>query len=306
MGGKDGCGPVWIHLNGRLVAEDEARVSVFDRGFLYGDGVFESMRAVGGGVFRLDRHLQRLRRSAEGIGLDLPVRPSGLTAAVKGLLEANRLRDARIRVTVTRGAGRPGDYVEALGPPTVVISASEFAGLDPALHREGVAVVIPSRRQIPPESIDPRIKSISRLGSVLARREARDRGAFEAILLDGLGNLTEGTVSNLFLVEGGRLRTSAAPSEGLPGITREAVIEIARASPIEVAEEALPSRRLFAADEAFLTNTSWEVLPVVRADGRPIGGGVPGPVARELLARYRELLWRECAMAAASGLEGRT
>jgi branched-chain amino acid aminotransferase len=291
---------LWVHLNGRLVADSEARVSVFDRGFLYGDGVFESLRAVGGGVFRLDRHLQRLRRSADGIGLDLPVALSGLAAAVGDLLEANRLRDARIRVTVTRGAGRPGEYVEADGPATVVISSSGFGGLDPALHREGVAAAIPSRRQIPAEALDPQIKSTSRLGSVLARREARNRGAFEAILLDGLGNLTEGTVSNVFLVEGGRLRTPPAPSGGLPGITREAVIEIARAASIEVTEEPLPSRRLFAADEVFLTNTSWEVLPVVRVEGRPVGGGIPGAVARDLLERYRDVLRRECATAAAA------
>lgn len=291
---------MWIHLNGRLVADSEAVVSVFDRGFLYGDGVFESLRSVGGGPFRLDRHLRRLQRSAQGIGLDLPMQPSELAAAVVELLEANHLRDARLRVTVTRGAGRPGEYAEAHGPATLVISASAFAGPDPALHREGVAAAIPSRRQIPPEVLDPQIKSISRLSSVLARREARDRGAFEAILLDSLGNLTEGTVSNLFLVERGGLRTPEAPSGGLPGITREAVIEIARAAAIEVVEEALPSRRLLAADEAFLTNTSWEVLPVVRVDGRPIGSGMPGPVARRLLASYRELLGRECATAAAA------
>jgi branched-chain amino acid aminotransferase len=291
---------VWIHLNGRLVSDREAMVSVFDRGFLYGDGVFESLRAVGGGPFRLDRHLRRLERSARGIGLDLPVPLSALEAAVVEVLGANRLRDARLRVTVTRGAGRPGEYVEASGPATVVISASAFAGLEPALHRDGVAAAVPARRQIPPEALDPQIKSISRLGSVLARREARDRGAFEAILLDGLGNLTEGTVSNVFLVEGGTLRTPDAPSGGLPGITREAVIEIARALSTPVAEEALASGRLLAADEVFLTNTSWEVLPVVRVDGRPIGGGVPGPVARRLLAGYRDLLARECATAAAA------
>jgi len=289
---------VWIHLNGRLVAEGEARISVFDRGFLYGDGVFESMRAVGGGVFRRERHLDRLRRSASGIGLDLPMPLPGLAAAIGDLLEANRLRDARIRVTLTRGAGRPGEYVEAEGPATVVITAAGFAGLDPALHREGVAVAIPPRRLIPPEALDPAIKSISRLSSVLARREARDRGGFEAILLDGGGNLTEGTASNLFLVRDGRLATPPVPAGGLPGITREAVIEIARAAAIPVAEEPLPARLLQDADEAFLTNTSWEVLPVVRAEGRPIGGGSPGPVARDLLLRYREMLRRECGAAA--------
>jgi branched-chain amino acid aminotransferase len=285
---------VWVHLNGRLVPEDEARVSVFDRGFLYGDGIFESMRAAGGVVFRQERHLQRLRRSADAIGLDLsPVSP-GLGAAVGELLDANRLRDARIRITVSRGAGRPGEYVEASGPATVVISTVPFEALDPALYRVGVRVAIPGRRQVPPETLDPAIKSTSRLGSVLARREARDRGAVEAVLLDAAGHLTEGTVSNFFLVVEGRLLTSPTPAGGLPGITREAVIEMARAAGIEVSEEPLPADLLGEAQEAFLTNTSWEVLPVIQVDDRRIGEGIPGPVTLALLDSYRELLRQEC------------
>lgn len=276
-------------------------MSVFDRGFLYGDGVFETMRAVGGVVFRQERHLERLRRSAEGIECALPMAPADLAAAVHDLLRADRLADARIRITLTRGAGRPGDYVEALGPPTVVISAAPFEGLDPALHRDGVGVAIPRRRQIPPGAIDPTIKSTSRLGSVLARREARDRGAFEAVLLDGEGRLTEGTVSNFFLVVDERLLTAAAPSGGLPGITREAVIELARAASIEVREEPLPAGLLERAQEAFLTNTSWDVLPVVRVDDRPIDRGVPGRVTRELQERYRGLIRRECGAASPAG-----
>lgn len=294
---------MWVHLNGRLVPEDEARVSVFDRGFLYGDGIFESMRASGGVVFRQERHLQRLRRSAHAIGLDLaPVFP-GLGAAVGGLLDANRLREARIRITVSRGAGRPGEYVEASGPATVVISAAPFEALDPELYRTGVRVAIPGRRQIPPETLDPAIKSTSRLGSVLARREARDRGAIEAVLLDAAGHLTEGTVSNFFLVVGSRLLTSPTPAGGLPGITREAVIERARAAGIEVSEVHLPADLLGEAQEAFLTNTSWEVLPVVQVDDRRIGQGIPGPITRSLLDAYRELLRQECGAMTRAGTE---
>ena len=297
---------MWVHLNGRLVEESRARLSVFDRGFLYGDGIFESMRAVGGVVFRERRHLERLGRSADGIGLVLPMPASGFSAAVRELLDRNRLTDARIRITVTRGEGRPGDYVESQGPPSVVIAVARFDGLDPTLHRNGVRVVIAHRQQIPPEALDPAIKSISRLGSVLARREARGGGAFEAILLDGEGNLTEGTVSNLFLVLGGRLRTSPAPAGGLPGITRAAVAELARAASVGFSEERLPARLLETADEVFLTNTTWEVLPVVEVDGRPVGTGVPGPVARGLLARYRELVHLECSAGAAGrGREAR-
>ena len=291
---------MWVHLNGRLVEESGAFLSVFDRGLLYGDGIFESMRAVAGVVFREGRHLDRLGRSAAGIGLPLPLTASGFSAAVRDLLDRNRLQDARIRVTITRGEGRPGDYVEAYGPPSVVMSASRFEGVDPSLYRNGVRVAVARRRQIPPETLDPAVKSISRLTSVLARREAREVGAFEAILLDGDGRLTEGTVSNLFLVLGGGLLTPPAPAGGLPGITREAVVELARAASIRVSEEPLPAGSLETADEIFLTNTSWEILPVVRVGERAVGGGVPGPVTRDLLARYRDLVRFECR----SGLAG--
>ena len=295
---------MWIHLNGRLVPEAEARVPVFDRGFLYGDGIFESLRAVGGVVFRSGRHLDRLLRSAEGIGLDLTGRRAALLSVLDEVLTANRLADARLRITVTRGAGQPGDYVGAAGPPTVVVSGAAYRGLEPELYRTGVPIVVPRRRQIPPEALDPAIKSISRLASVLARREARDRGAFESVLLDGEGHLTEGTVSNFFLVVRGRLLTSPAPEGGLPGITREAVVELARASGIEVSEERLPAARVAEAQEAFLTNTSWDVLPVVRADERPVGDGAPGPVTRLLLAAYRDLVRKECASPTAAGRAG--
>ena len=283
-----------IHVNGSLVPESEAAVSVFDRGFLFGDGVFESMRAVRGTIFRLGRHLARLERSAALIGLEPPGVPAGLGEAAVELLRANRLADARLRLTLTRGPGRPGDYAHAPGPPTVVISAAPFTGIEAALHERGVAVAIPERRQVPPEVLDPTIKSISRLSLVLARREAAARGAHEAILLDAAGNLTEGTASNLFLVAGGRLLTPRVPGEALPGITREAVIEVARAAGIEIEEAPVPAAMLQRAEEVFLTNSSWEVLPVVRVDGRPIGAGRPGPVARDLLGRYRDLLRREC------------
>jgi branched-chain amino acid aminotransferase len=285
---------VLVHVNGRLLEEGEASVSVFDRGFLFGDGVFESMRAVSGTVFRLPRHLDRLGNSAAIIGLPLPSPPAGIGGVVRDLLERNGLRDARVRVTVTRGPGRPGEYAEAPGPSTIVIAASAFRGLDPGLYAQGVAAAIPSRRQVPREALEPAIKSISRLGAVLARREARDRGAFEAILLDGEGNLTEGTASNVFLVQGGSLLTPPAPQEGLPGVTREAVIGLAREAGIAVVERRLPASALASAEEAFLTNTSWDVLPVTRVDGRAVGRGSPGRVTLRLLEGYRDLVRREC------------
>ncbi len=286
---------MWIHLNGRLVDEAEARIPVFDRGLLFGDGIFETMRSVAGRIFRLGRHLGRLERSARLIGLALPWQPARAGALLGELLEANGLKEARIRLTITRGPGRPGDYLAAEGPPTVIATAAPFTPLGTGLYESGVRVAIADRRAVPGSAIDASIKSISRLASVLARREARAKGAFEAILLDADGCLTEGTASNLFLVERGGLATPPVPAGGLPGITRETILELARSADLRAREEPLPAERLSAAEEAFLTNTSWEVLPVTRVDGRSIGEGRIGPVTLDLLARYRDLLRRECS-----------
>ena len=282
-----------VYLDGRVVDASLARVSVFDRGFLFGDGVFESMRALDGRVFRIDRHLARLHRSASLIELTLPLTNDAFRAAIDRLLRANNLREARLRLTVTRGPGRPGDYVGTTGPPTTVIAASPFRCLEPDLYDRGVAVVTSARRAIAATAIDPAIKSISRLASVLARREASRAGAFEALMMNADGCLTEGTASNLFLAVDGALSTPAISEGGLPGVTREAVIELAAAAGLEMAERRVPAARLAQAQEVFLTNTSWGVLPVATIDGRPVGAGVPGPIGRLLGEAYRALLRRE-------------
>ena len=251
------------------------------------------MRAYGGHVFRMTRHLDRLADSARLIGLT-PLLPAERQAgSVRELLEANGLRDARIRLTVTRGPGRPGEYAGAGAAPTWVISAAPFAGLEARLYDEGVTLATASRRAVPAEALDPSIKSTSRLASVLARREAHERGAFEAILLDASDHLTEGTASNLFLVREGRLLTPSASRSALPGVTRAAVLEAAAEAGIPASEERLPARHLLDCAELFLTNSSWEVLPVVRIDERIVGDGAPGPITRELLRRYRALVERE-------------
>lgn len=282
-----------VHLNGHLVDAAQASVSIFDRGFLFGDGIFESMRAVGGRVFRLERHLARLQRSAELIEMSLPVSAQQLAAAIGDLLSVNRHRDARIRLTVTRGPGRPGDYLESPGPPTVVMTSSPYRGIDPLLYERGVSVVVSRRHAIPAASIDSAIKSISRLASVLARREAGESNAFEAVHVDAGGHLTEGTASNLFLLVDGVLRTSGVADGVLPGVTREAVIDLARGTGLAVEEGPLPSIMAASATEIFLTNTSWEVLPVTRFDRRSVGDGSPGPTTLGLLDAYRDLVRRE-------------
>jgi branched-chain amino acid aminotransferase len=251
------------------------------------------MRAVGGRVFRLDRHLARLRRSAALIDLSLPQTAAQFATAITRTLDINGLREARLRLTITRGPGRPGDYVEAPGPVTTVITASPFQVLEATHYERGVGVVTSGRQAIPAASIDPAIKSTSRLAMVLARREASQRGGFESLLLNADGCLTEGTASNLFLLVQGELMTPAIEEGGLPGVTREAVIELARESGLRVSEGRVPAGRLAEAEEVFLTNTSWEVLPVTSIDERPVGDGSPGPICGMLLAAYRALLRRE-------------
>jgi len=284
---------VLVLINGRPVDESAALIRVADRGFLFGDAIFESMRAGGGRVFRLERHLDRLERSAALVELaGLPAR-ADLAAEVDEVLTANRLVDARLRLTISRGAGRPGDYVGVEGPPTRVLTATPFAGLERSVVEAGVRVAISARRALPAECLDPAVKSTSRIMSVLARREAQRRGAWEALLLDATGGLTEGTASNVFVVEDGVVHTPSTAGWALPGVTRGAVIEAAAEAGIAVIEGHVPVTRLERATEVFLTNTSWEVLPVVEVDGRPIGSGRPGPVAADLLVRYRAMVRRE-------------
>lgn len=283
-----------VLLNGLPIPEADAAIPISDRGFLFGDALFESMRAYGGVVFRLDRHLERLAQGAAIAGFEAMPDPALLAREVGMVLALNTLLDARVRLTVTRGRGRPGDYVGVDGPPQRVVQASAFAGPDPRHLREGVRIGVADRRAIPASSLDPSIKTTSRMASVLARREAAARGAFEAILLDAAGRVTEGTASNLFVVERGALLTPPVGGAALPGVTRAAVLEAAAEAGIEASEAPIAVDRLLGADEVFLTNSSWEVMPVIAIDATTVGDGRPGPVARLLLSRYGALVRREC------------
>ncbi len=285
----------WVWLNGAVVSGPEARVSVFDHGFLYGDGVFETARSWRGRVFRWVRHRERLGRSLTAARMELPFPLSDLDAAIESCLEANGLRDARIRLTITRGQGGPG--LEAVGDPpspTVVVAASPWRPLPEEKYRNGVSAIVPRIRQTGRGSLDPALKSISRVHLVLARLEATQKGAHEAILLADDGVVTEGTVSNVFLVRDGVIRTPSLESGILEGVTREAVLELARSRARGVEEGRLARPDLAAAEEIFLTNTSWGVLPVTRLDGSPVGDGRAGPAAAELGGRLADLVDSEC------------
>ncbi|HMC82264.1 MAG TPA: aminotransferase class IV [Candidatus Polarisedimenticolia bacterium] len=293
-GGRSGWAP-WIWLNGAVVSGQDARVSVFDHGFLYGDGVFETARSWRGEIFRWARHRERLGRSLTAARMELAFPLTDLDGAIESCLDANGLREARIRLTVTRGEGGPG--LEALGDPpslTVVVAASPWRPLPEGKYRNGVSAIIPRIRQTGRESLDPSLKSISRVHLVLARLEATDRRAHEAILLGDDGEVTEGTVSNVFLVQDGVIRTPSLETGILEGVTREAVLEIARSRARVVEETGLTRRNLEEAEEVFLTNTSWGVLPVTSLEGSSVGNGKPGPTAADLGRLLADLVETEC------------
>ncbi|RJQ32505.1 MAG: branched-chain-amino-acid transaminase [Peptococcaceae bacterium] len=280
----------FVYLNGDYVPAENAKVSVFDHGFLYGDGVFETMRAYGRRVFMLAEHLERLYRSAAIISLVIPYRIEELAAAVEGTIQRNNLSGAYIRLSISRGVGPLGiDPLSCTGP-TVVCMARALAGYPAELYSQGVRAVTVRTRRTPAEALDPAAKTFNFLNNIMAKIEANAAGAYEGIMLNSSGYVAEGTVSNLFLLRRGALLTPAPEAGILPGITRNVVLELAVGQGLKVVETLFGPDELYAAEEMFLTNSSWELLPVVTVDGFPIGGGRPGPVTGLLLDAYRKMV----------------
>jgi branched-chain amino acid aminotransferase len=284
----------FVWLNGEIVPAREARVSVFDRGILLGDGVYETLRVHRGKIFRWEEHAQRLARSLASACFENPPDAGALADAITRCVDANGMPDARIRMTVTRGEGDPGYEMMPGSRPTTIVAASRWRPLPEARTREGVGAIIASRRQTGADNLDPALKSISRIHLVLARMEASRRQAAEAILLGSDGNVREGTASNVFVVEAGKLKTPSTACGILEGVTRAAILELARAEGIGVEEGRLDAADLRRADELFLTNTSWGALPVATLDGAPVGTGRGGATALKLGGMLNELVEREC------------
>ncbi|MEJ2183935.1 MAG: aminotransferase class IV [Nitrospirota bacterium] len=276
-----------VFLGDGLVPEEEARVSVFDHGFLYGDGVYETMRAYGGKVFLMERHLLRLKRSADMIGLGLPRDEAGIGEAVRETLAANGLQEASIRVTVSRGPGPLGLDPALCREPTFLVMARPFKPYPEEYYREGVRVVVPRVRRNLKEALDPRIKSLNFLNNILAKREALQAGAFEALMLNHRGELTECTVSNVFFLRDGRLCTPAVDCGLLDGITRGLVLELARGEGIPVEEGVFREEDIHGAEEVFLTNTSMEAMPVGQVGQRAYPVGETTLLLRRRYAEYR-------------------
>jgi branched-chain amino acid aminotransferase len=277
----------YASVDGHITPAAEARVSVLDNGFTFGDGAYETLRTYGGRPFALARHLRRLRASVARLGFDLPLSDDELRARLEALLAAAGNAEAYIRLLVTRGVGDCSYHFERVQGPTVVMLTKPHVAPAERAYEEGVAVALVDVRRNSPRALDPAIKASSLLNNVLATRAAQAHGAFEALMLNEQGEVCEGAGSNVFVVRQGRVSTPPLAAGILAGITREILMELAPAAGHVVHEQTLTVAELRAADEAFLTSTLKEVLPIGALDGLAVGNGHPGPVTRALLAAYR-------------------
>jgi branched-chain amino acid aminotransferase len=279
---------VWI--NGNLFDKSEAKVSVYDHGFLYGDGVFEGIRIYGGKVFRLREHIDRLYESARHILLEIPLNREQMTQAVLDAVKANAKQDGYIRLVVTRGPGTLGLDPQKCSNPQVIIIVDDISLYPVEFYEKGLRVVTASVIRNHPNALNPRIKSLNYLNNILARIEADRAGCHEAIMLNHNGEVAECTADNIFLVKHGILRTPHLAAGILEGVTRDLILSLAREAKITTQEMALTRHDVYSADEAFLTGTGAEIAPIVECDGRSIGNGKPGPVTRQLRERFQQLV----------------
>lgn len=278
-----------VNINGKLYDKEDAKVSVYDHGLLYGDGVFEGIRSYGGRVFRLEQHLRRLWDSARAICLEIPIQRADLAAAIVDTLKVNNIEDGYIRLVVTRGAGTLGLDPARTSHPQVIIITDHITLYPPELYQKGLEIVTASTIRNHAAALSPRIKSLNYLNNILAKIEGLKAGCVEALMLNTKGEVAECTGDNIFLVHNGELLTPPTDAGILEGVTREAVMELAVDSNREVREVPLARHDVYIADECFLTGTAAEVVPVVKVDNRPIGAGVPGPVTRDLMERFKRL-----------------
>jgi branched-chain amino acid aminotransferase len=278
-----------VFISGKLFDQQDAKISVFDHGLLYGDGVFEGIRSYGGKIFRLDEHLQRLWDSAKAICLEIPMTRQEMAAAMYDTLRANGLQDGYIRVLVTRGAGTLGLDPNRTAHPQVIIIADKISLYPPEYYEKGLEIVTASTIRNHPQALSPRIKSLNYLNNILAKIEGLKAGCIEALMLNTRGDVAECTGDNIFLVRGGALLTPPLEAGILAGVTRGAVIELARKAGRHVAEMPLTRHDVYIADECFLTGTAAEVIPVVKIDNRLIGDGKPGPITLEMKDRFHRL-----------------
>ena len=278
-----------IHINGKLVPKEQAVISVFDHGLLYGDGVFEGIRVYGGKVFLLEEHLKRLYEGARAIRLEIPVSKPELTTAVEETVEANNLQDGYIRLVITRGAGSLGLDIRKTENPQVIIIAATISLYPPELYEQGLKLITASTIRNHPQALSPQVKSLNYLNNILAKIEGTDADCLEALMMNHKGEVAECTGDNIFIVKNGVLKTPPTDAGILEGITRAAVIQLAKQAGLEVQEVTLTRHDIYTADECFLTGSAAEVIAAVSLDGRQIGNGKPGPITKDLKKRFETL-----------------
>jgi branched-chain amino acid aminotransferase len=278
-----------VYVDGKFYAEADAKVSVFDHGLLYGDGIFEGIRFYDGRVFRLEEHIDRLWDSSRSICLQIPMSKTEMTEALLETIRQNDLRDGYIRQIVTRGVGNLGLNPSQCKKPSVIIIVAQIALYPEAVYQNGLTVVTCATRRTNQASLNPAVKSLNYLNNVMARIEANLAGADEALMLNDAGNVAECTADNVFIIKRGQIFTPPITAGALRGITRSVAFEIAAELGIKISEVDITRHDVFIADECFLTGTAAEVIPVIKADGRSIGDGKPGPITARTIARFREM-----------------
>ncbi len=282
-----------VYISGKLYDKADAKISVFDHGLLYGDGVFEGIRAYSGRVFRLKQHVDRLYESATAIHLEIPMTRTEMARAIEETLAYNKLVDAYIRAVVTRGAGSLGLDPRKTTDPQVIIITDKISLYPEEIYDHGLKIITAATTRNHHNAVNPRIKSLNYLNNILAKIEGTNAGCLEALMLNHQGQLAECTGDNIFVVQHGVIHTPSVDSGILEGITRAAVIELARAAGHTVVERAMDRHDVFKADECFLTGTAAELIAVVECDARVIGTGKPGPITRELRQRFQALVREE-------------
>ncbi|MCF3651925.1 branched-chain-amino-acid transaminase [Synoicihabitans lomoniglobus] len=276
-----------VYLDGQLVEEADAKISVLDHGLLYGDGIFEGIRIYDSNIFRLDEHLERFEYSAKAILLKMPWTREEISEAVCATCRANGLKDGYIRLVATRGKGDLGLSPWLCPVPSLIVIADKIKLYPPEHYEKGLAIVTVPTRRMNPAALSPAIKSLNYLNNILAKIEAQQFGALEAIMLNDQGMVAECTGDNVFIVHKGKIYTPSAQQGALKGITRDTIFDIAADLGLPIAEHDLTRYDIWNADECFLTGTGAEVIPVVKLDGREIGSGQPGPIFKQVLEAFR-------------------
>src|SRR3954471_10567560 len=282
-----------VYIGGKLYDKADAKISVYDHGLLYGDGVFEGIRAYSGRVFRLKEHVDRLYESAISIHLAVPMPREAMARAIVDTLAANKLVDAYIRVVVTRGAGSLGLDPRKTTDPQVIVITDAISLYPAELYEHGLKIVTAGTLRNHPSALNPRVKSLNYLNNIMAKVEGTNAGCLEALILNHKGEVAECTGDNIFVVRRGAVHTPPIDAGILEGITRGAVIQLAKEAGLEVFERSMDRHDIYTADECFLTGTAAEVIPVVECDGRSIGVGRPGPITLDLRRRFHSLVREE-------------